>query len=323
VGELPSALWIDLRQSAEAEEDPVLAAEVIVQMRRVTSVEAAHERLTEHPVEVVLLALPPGDPTRALRLLETTGGGIGTASIIALVHGGPAVVAALEAGADDALTYTVAPDQLVPRLRAAARVRMLNVRADARVTRDLEAKVSELSRENERLRELAHRDELTGLGNRRRFTSHIDYMIEYASRFGGALSVVMIDLDGMKLLNDAHGHAAGDVALRSVAAVIKQSIRGVDVAARLGGDEFAVVMPSTPSAAAARVAERIRLGISELVLPGGARVAASFGVATLLGAPRGIGFAGEELIARADAALYVAKRSGKNRIELASNVKAA
>jgi len=320
---MPSTLWVELRDAASAEAESLLPEETMVRMRRVSSIEAAHGALAEHPVEVVIVALPPGDPTVAVRSLETEEGGVGAASVIALVHGGPAVVAALEAGADDACTYLVAPDQLAPRLRAAARVRMLNTRADARVMRELEAKTSELQRENERLRELAHRDELTGLGNRRRFHGHIDYMIEYAGRFGGALSVMMIDLDGMKKLNDLHGHAAGDVALRSVAVVIKQSIRGVDVAARLGGDEFAVVMPATTAAAAARVAERIRAGIAALELPGGARVSASFGVATLAGAPRGIGFAGEELVARADAALYVAKRAGRNRIELAAAPRAA
>ena len=314
---LPSTLWLELRGEAAAE--LVLPAEELVRMRRVWSIESAQRSLAEHPVEVVIVALPEGDAGVTLRrLLEGDGGGVGPASVIALCEDSAAIVSALQAGADDACSYARAPEQLMARLHAAARVRMLNVQADTRVMRELEAKVAELTRENQRLRELAHRDELTGLGNRRGFQGHIDYLIEYAGRFGGSLSVVMIDLDGMKLLNDQHGHAAGDVALRSVASVIRQSIRGVDVAARLGGDEFAVVMPATTAAAAARVAERIRTGIGGLALPSGARMSASFGVATLSGAPRGIGFAGDELMARADAALYAAKRAGKNRIELAS-----
>ncbi|MCC6994247.1 MAG: diguanylate cyclase [Deltaproteobacteria bacterium] len=312
---LPSTLWLELRGEAAAE--LVLPAEELVRMRRVWSIESAQRSLAEHPVEVVIVALPAGDAGAVLhQLLE--GDGVGPASVIALCEDSAAIVSALQAGADDACSYARAPEQLMARLHAAARVRMLNVQADTRVMRELEAKVAELTRENQRLRELAHRDELTGLGNRRGFQGHIDYLIEYAGRFGGSLSVVMIDLDGMKLLNDQHGHAAGDVALRSVASVIRQSIRGVDVAARLGGDEFAVVMPATTAAAAARVAERIRTGIGGLALPSGARMSASFGVATLSGAPRGIGFAGDELMARADAALYAAKRAGKNRIELAA-----
>ena len=312
---LPSTLWLELRGEAAAE--LVLPAEELVRMRRVWSIESAQRSLAEHPVEVVIVALPEGDAGATLRrLLE--GDSVGPASVIALCQDSAAIVSALQAGADDACSYARAPEQLMARLHAAARVRMLNVQADTRVMRELEARVAELTRENQRLRELAHRDELTGLGNRRGFQGHIDYLIEYAGRFGGSLSVVMIDLDGMKLLNDQHGHAAGDVALRSVASVIRQSIGGVDVAARRGGDEFAVVMPATTAAAAARVAERIRTGIGGLALPSGARMSASFGVATLSGAPRGIGFAGDELMARADAALYAAKRAGKNRIELAA-----
>jgi diguanylate cyclase (GGDEF)-like protein len=169
--------------------------------------------------------------------------------------------------------------------------------------------------------QLAHRDELTGLGNRRSFGAALDYALEYIGRYGGAISIVLVDLDGMKRINDQHGHPAGDAALRTVADVLRTSTRTTDHAARLGGDEFGIVMPQTRGGEAALVSERIRERIASLVLPGGARLSASFGVASVEGpgpspVTRG-GFAGDELFSRADKALYEAKRHGKNRVKLA------
>jgi diguanylate cyclase (GGDEF)-like protein len=124
--------------------------------------------------------------------------------------------------------------------------------------------------------------------------------------------VVALDLDGMKSLNDTCGHPTGDAALCTVAEVLRASLRSVDHAARLGGDEFGIVMPATNAPAAAQVAERIRNRIEQLLLPRGLRLSASFGVAADERPQRGA--TGFNLVARADAALYAAKRDGKNRV---------
>lgn len=243
------------------------------------------------------------------------------AKILAIVPRAEAHAAALMAGAHDAVHAGADADDVRVRVLAWVRVaahdrqqqRTLSVLAD-RVL-DLEQRLGEALRENRELRELAHRDELTGLGNRRSFRTSLDFAVEFAARYGGQVSVILVDLDGMKALNDGQGHPAGDAALRHVADVMRSALRVVDHAARLGGDEFGVVMPSTPADAAALVAERIRGAIEALPLPGGVRLSASLGVATCV-APRGVGFAADEVTARADAALYAAKRAGKNRVEV-------
>jgi diguanylate cyclase (GGDEF)-like protein len=181
--------------------------------------------------------------------------------------------------------------------------------------RALEAKVAELERENRRLREMAYQDELTGLDNRRGFWAHLEYAINFAGRYGGAVSVLLLDLDGMKRVNDTAGHPEGDRLLQRVGDVLRLSLRNTDLAARLGGDEFGVVLPNTDGAAASIVAERIRQRIAELGgIAAGCSVSASVGIATALGTGRDER-AAHLLVARADSALYAAKRQGRNRVE--------
>jgi diguanylate cyclase (GGDEF)-like protein len=178
----------------------------------------------------------------------------------------------------------------------------------------LEAIVQHLREENDRLRGLADRDPLTGLANRRRFEAALLEAIGAAHRYHGTMAVLMLDLDGMKQVNDGGGHAAGDELLKSIAEVLNASVRGCDVTARLGGDEFAVVMPATDSVGAQVVAERVRARIAELELEGGLRVTASIGIAQI-GDARDPRRAGLDVLLRADAALYAAKRGGKDRVE--------
>jgi diguanylate cyclase (GGDEF)-like protein len=239
------------------------------------------------------------------------------ARVVALVPGKAGVGAALAAGAHDAVSEADGPEELRMRLTtwaknaAEERQQARSLSAIAEHLGELKVRLGELERENLEMRELAHRDELTGLGNRRSFRAKLDYALEYAGRYGGVVSVVLCDLDGMKRLNDLLGHPAGDAALRAVGKLFRASLRGTDHAARLGGDEFGVVMPATPGPAAEHVAERIRQRIAALPLPDGAALAASLGVATA-SEPRA--FAADDLITRADAALYAAKRAGKNRV---------
>jgi diguanylate cyclase (GGDEF)-like protein len=158
-------------------------------------------------------------------------------------------------------------------------------------------------------------DELTGLFNHRRFQEVMSAEVERARRYDQEMGLIMLDIDNFKQVNDTYGHVQGDMVLREVARVLRQSARDVDEPARYGGEEMAVALPQTDLDGAYRFAERVRLRIEALELPllngdGSVKVTASFGAASLASAdPQDK--AG--LVAAADAALYEAKRSGKNR----------
>jgi diguanylate cyclase (GGDEF)-like protein len=158
-------------------------------------------------------------------------------------------------------------------------------------------------------------DELTGLFNHRRFQEVMSVEVERARRFGQDMSVIMLDIDNFKRVNDTYGHMQGDLVLREVARVLRESSREIDEPARYGGEEMAVALPQTDLEGAYQFAERVRRRIEALELPildggGTLRVTASFGAASTLGSADSDK---DELVAAADAALYRAKRSGKNR----------
>jgi diguanylate cyclase (GGDEF)-like protein len=160
-------------------------------------------------------------------------------------------------------------------------------------------------------------DPLTGLFNRRYFLSRLDEEAERARRQSSPLSVLMLDVDNFKQLNDRLGHLGGDSVLRVVGDVLHRSVRLFDVCARYGGDEFAILMPGSGLESTRQVAERIREGVEDSRPPGGPwsedlRVTTSIGIATFVNSTSA------ELIGRADQALYVAKREGKNRVRVAA-----
>jgi diguanylate cyclase (GGDEF)-like protein len=157
-------------------------------------------------------------------------------------------------------------------------------------------------------------DDLTGLSNRRRFEEVIASEVGRAKRFGQPLGLVLLDLDDFKAINDTFGHQQGDVVLREVARVLRESSREIDEPARYGGEELAVILPGTDLDGAFNLAERVRAGIAALELglldgQGTLKLTASFGVATLPASAANL----RELVAAADEALYRAKRAGKNR----------
>jgi diguanylate cyclase (GGDEF)-like protein len=162
----------------------------------------------------------------------------------------------------------------------------------------------------ELLRSQALRDPLTGLYNRRYMEDSLQRSVLIASRENTPLSVIMLDLDHFKHLNDQFGHAKGDAVLRDAAAVLTNRLRESDVACRYGGEEMIIVMPGCDMDAAAKKAELLRIGIEALSGPSGAPVSASFGVATLAAGSNSVG----DLVASADAALYRAKKEGRNRV---------
>ena len=180
------------------------------------------------------------------------------------------------------------------------------------------AEQAAVSIENVGLHETVERqavtDELTGLFNRRRFQEAMATEVERSKRFGQPVGLVLLDLDDFKNVNDTYGHQQGDLVLREVARVLRETSREIDEPARYGGEELAVVLPGTDLEGAYNLAERVRAGIEELALPlldgdGILRVTASFGVATLPGSADDM----RDLVAAADEALYRAKRAGKNR----------
>ena len=163
-----------------------------------------------------------------------------------------------------------------------------------------------------RLKQLSILDDLTGLYNARYFWARLRYEFVRSRRYQQPLACLMLDLDRFKSVNDAHGHLAGDAALKFVSKTMSSCIREVDILARYGGEEFAVILPSTPEAGAVACAEKIRLAVAENAFTLGrttVRLTASLGVAAL--APD-LGNE-EQLARRADEALLQAKRLGRDR----------
>lgn len=168
----------------------------------------------------------------------------------------------------------------------------------------------ELRRANRELLRLAATDELTGLMNRRAFRSLLQTELKRSLRSGSPLSVVMMDIDHFKNINDSLGHAAGDALLRRLAGLLQEALRDSDRAARYGGDEFAIALPETDAAGALTLANKL-LKLIDTALGEAARPHAtcSMGVAT-----NRTGETADELLDRTDVALYESKRAGRNRV---------
>ncbi len=169
--------------------------------------------------------------------------------------------------------------------------------------------------DNARLETLAHTDPLTQLLNRRALTIRLMAELERVRRYNSPLTMLMIDLDHFKLVNDTYGHLAGDEVLRNIATVLQCSLRTVDMVARYGGEEFVIVLPETGEHGAVQFAERVRERIEARdfeISPGRSiKVTVSIGV-SLYPAPHVESV--DDLFARADSALYRAKEKGRNRV---------
>jgi diguanylate cyclase (GGDEF)-like protein len=167
----------------------------------------------------------------------------------------------------------------------------------------------------DRMKQLAYVDGLTGIHNRRYFEMRIVEELERAGRFQGRMSLIMIDIDNFKKMNDEFGHLLGDEMLRAVSSILKQQLRKMDMVCRYGGDEFAIVVPETAGESAMRVAEKLRRQVETHFFPGVPRpVTISCGVADY----PAHGITRDEIVAAADSALYLAKQAGRNRVASAS-----
>ncbi len=211
---------------------------------------------------------------------------------------------------------------LLLALARADRIKLLqddNQRMQKQVNEELEQHVRErtleLERANRKLEELSTTDGLTGLKNRRHFNAVFALECKRTSRSADHLSVILIDIDHFKNLNDSYGHLLGDECIKSVAnAIAKAAFRQTDTKCRYGGEEFVVLMPSTPAEGALRVAANIQEAIRALAIPHQGKtiaVTASLGVATVASDRED---AVRDVLAQADQALYQAKASGRNAV---------
>jgi diguanylate cyclase (GGDEF)-like protein len=174
---------------------------------------------------------------------------------------------------------------------------------------------SELQRANSELANLAATDSLTQLPNKRSFNDVLARELAIADRNATTLSLLMVDVDHFKKVNDAWGHAIGDIVLAHLGGLLSASLRTSDFAARYGGEEFVVLLPCTPQEGALLVAERIRVALADNAIDtpkGPLDVRASFGLASISGP--GCRDAAQKFFEAADAALYSAKNSGRNRV---------
>jgi two-component system cell cycle response regulator len=200
----------------------------------------------------------------------------------------------LESGANDFVAKPVVARELLARMGTLLENKHL---------------IDELRSQKALFEELAMRDQLTALLNRRSLFEMAPRLVSEAARHGRPLSLILADVDHFKLINDSKGHAAGDLVLRELGAILLSRARGGDVVARFGGEEFVLLLPGCALEDARDRAEELRLAI-EGSKPGGVETRASFGVASL-----GEGMDFEALFQAADAAVYRAKDKGRNRVE--------
>ena len=194
-----------------------------------------------------------------------------------------------------------------------------------RSNENLERQVRERTSELEQLRanaeSQARTDPLTGLANRRAFQELAERALQHIGRSGKPLSLIMLDIDHFKRVNDTWGHSVGDQVLKAIATVLTEHVRSSDVAARIGGEEFVILLMDTEQGGAHIFAERLRLAIMDVevkVSGDRVRVTASFGVAEAASQETKL----DEVLGCADKALYHAKHNGRNRVSLASELDA-
>jgi two-component system cell cycle response regulator len=294
-------LIVDDRQASYERLASMLATEHTVDVEPDPNEALLHAAEGGYDLMIVSLALENFDALRLcsqVRSLERTR----NLPVLALsdADNNARLVRGLEIGVNDYLLRPIDKNELLARVRTQVRKR----------------RYTERLRDNMQMSiEMAITDALTGLYNRRYMESHLSTLIEQAAGRNKPLSVLIVDIDYFKAINDTHGHDAGDDVLREFALRLKKSIRGIDLACRYGGEEFVIVMPETDMAVATVVAERLRRRIATEPFSvgqdrGKIEVTISIGIAAINGAED----AAPALLKRADQALYRAKRDGRNRV---------
>ena len=211
------------------------------------------------------------------------------------------IIRAIDLGVNDYVSRPIEQNELLARARTQVRRKRLNDRLRDQMKSTME---------------LAVRDPLTGLNNRRYFDSHVESLFNKAQVGRRPLSLIMVDIDHFKEVNDTHGHQVGDEVLRLFSERLTKSVRSKDLASRYGGEEFLIAMPDTDRELAVVVAERMRREIAEnpFIVDNGSlqiTITLSAGIAAIEDNGDGV----EDLLKRADAALFDAKRGGRNQVQ--------
>ncbi|MCY1668345.1 PleD family two-component system response regulator [Rhizobium sp. SL86] len=298
-------LLIDGRASSQ--ERIIKALKPVAEVTAMSDPQAAVFEAAENPFDLVIIngSSEHYDPLRLcaqLRQLERTRF---LPLLLATELGDEdTIVRALDLGVNDYIVRPLDPNELVARTLTQIKRKRYNDRLRSSVRQTIE---------------LAVTDGLTGLNNRRYLDNHLKVLFNRAAARGRALSVCITDIDRFKQVNDTYGHDAGDEVLKEFARRIRSTVRGADLACRYGGEEFVVVMPDTDAAAAATIAERLRdiIERTPFSLPGtdlDLTVTASLGIATNVPGVE----TPEQLLKKADKALYEAKNSGRNRVVAAA-----
>lgn len=264
---------------------------------QVTTAESGREGLriaSEIPMEIILLDinLPDMSGIEVMRQVAKT-----THAIVILITGeeeGHTHESLVQQGAADFIVKPVRVPELVSRLKQARTIRA-TIEAKEQLIADLER--------------MAIRDELTGLYNFRYFRRELKNEVQRALRYQRPLSLVIADVDHFKAINDSLGHVEGDRVLAGIGRHIGATIRGADTGFRYGGEEFAILLPETHADQALSVAERVRQSIEDSTAANGKAVTVSAGVSEIRGTDDC-----DTLLRRTDAAMYEAKRAGRNRV---------
>ncbi|MBI2354320.1 MAG: diguanylate cyclase [Deltaproteobacteria bacterium] len=261
------------------------------------------KKLLSSPVDIILcdLEMPRIDGFKFLSMLKSRPD-LQDVPVIILtgMNDRELKIKGLEQGASDYITKPFDPEELVARVKVHLKIKHLQ---------------DDLKRSNELLLELSNTDHLTGLFNRRYLMEALDKELQRCVRKDGYLSLIIMDIDHFKLVNDNYGHLQGDVVLQKVALNLQKELRSYDIAARYGGEEFVAVLPDATLKEAIYVADRVRLSIQGVRFSGSLAplsITVSLGVATF---PAKECSSVDGIIKLADDALYRAKANGRNRVE--------
>ncbi len=184
------------------------------------------------------------------------------------------------------------------------------LQANDEMEEQVRLRTQQLERANQELDRQARTDALTGLLNRRGFEAHIGFALALAARNLQPLSVVTLDVDHFKRINDRYGHAVGDAVLQRLARLLPEHLRASDIVARVGGEEFVALLPSTDTAGAMKVAQALLDAVAATADPDVGQLTLSAGVGSL----RNLQDTRATLLQRSDEALYTAKQAGRNRV---------
>lgn len=265
------------------------------------------KKLLSSPVDVILcdLEMPRIDGFKFLNMIKARPD-LQDVPVIILtgMNDRDLKIKGLEQGASDYITKPFDPEELVARVKIHLKIKHLQ---------------DDLKRTNELLLELSNTDHLTGLFNRRYLMEALEKEFQRSLRKGGNLSLILLDIDHFKQVNDTYGHLQGDVVLNKVALQLQKELRSYDIAARYGGEEFIALLPDAMLKEALFVAERVRQAVQGTKFNGALAslaITVSMGIATL---PTPDGTTVDNFIKMADDALYRAKANGRNRVEYLTN----